>query len=428
MADSERLADSQVHSSYNVSTREEQGEHEQFLLIVSAFLFYRTHALQHYHREKLEEFDYLPSVHQDLLRDAGYLVKLLNTEHAIRANSQFLAAVVREQGIELTPKESAEQTVAEGTPDSSLSESWLQGFIDSATGEATGVVDQVYRMLRDNQREGRPPVPEFHMDKLRSTLKQLVRDWSAEGKAEREASYGPILDTLENLFPHSNSETSGDKVLPRSRRRILVPGAGLGRLALEIAARGFSCQGNEFSFYMLFVSNFILNKSGVMNQYTVYPFIHTFSNNLSADHQVRGVQVPDVLPSDLVPADVDFSMSAGDFTEVYGQDPCEYGTWDSVVTCFFIDTATNIIEYLTIIHRLLKPNGVWINLGPLLYHFEHMVSEHSIELTLEEVVHVARKVGFRIENQRMVHSPYTGNKDSMLLYTYRNAFFTATKL
>lgn len=34
-------------------------------------------------------------------------------------------------------------------------------------------------------------------------------------------------------------------------QRVLVPGAGLGRLPLEIAARGYSCQGNEFSYFML---------------------------------------------------------------------------------------------------------------------------------------------------------------------------------
>lgn len=41
---------------------------------------------------------------------------------------------------------------------------------------------------------------------------------------------------------------------------ILVPGAGLGRLAFEIAKRGYTCQGNEFSLFMLFASNFVLNK------------------------------------------------------------------------------------------------------------------------------------------------------------------------
>lgn len=42
--------------------------------------------------------------------------------------------------------------------------------------------------------------------------------------------------------------------------KVLVPGAGLGRLAFEIASRGYSCQGNEFSLFMLIASNFVLNK------------------------------------------------------------------------------------------------------------------------------------------------------------------------
>ena len=42
--------------------------------------------------------------------------------------------------------------------------------------------------------------------------------------------------------------------------RVLVPGAGLGRLAFDIAQQGFCCQGNEFSFYMLFTAHFILNR------------------------------------------------------------------------------------------------------------------------------------------------------------------------
>lgn len=62
---------------------------------------------------------------------------------------------------------------------------------------------------------------------------------------------------------------------------VLVPGAGLGRLAWEIAhlgmspcvslhvicsdttlytPSGYQCQGNEFSMYMLFGSHFILNE------------------------------------------------------------------------------------------------------------------------------------------------------------------------
>lgn len=34
------------------------------------------------------------------------------------------------------------------------------------------------------------------------------------------------------------------------------------------------------------------------------------------------------------------------------------GMWDAVVTCFFIDTAHNIIEYIETISKILKDGGV----------------------------------------------------------------------
>lgn len=43
--------------------------------------------------------------------------------------------------------------------------------------------------------------------------------------------------------------------------------------------------------------------------------------------------------------------------------------FDCVVTCFFIDTAHNIVEYLEVINYCLKPGGKWVNLGPLLWHW-----------------------------------------------------------
>lgn len=39
------------------------------------------------------------------------------------------------------------------------------------------------------------------------------------------------------------------------------------------------------------------------------------------------------------------------------------GEWDCVCTCFFIDTAKNIVEYIEVISNILKPGGIWINLG-----------------------------------------------------------------
>jgi carnosine N-methyltransferase len=63
------------------------------------------------------------------------------------------------------------------------------------------------------------------------------------------------------------------------------------------------------------------------------------------------------------------SMVGGEFIEIYSK---QKESWDCIITCYFIDTAHNIIEYTEVIWNALKPGGVWINLGPLLYHYAGM--------------------------------------------------------
>ncbi|KAF9462245.1 N2227-like protein [Collybia nuda] len=263
------------------------------------------------------------------------------------------------------------------------------------------------------------------MDKLRSTLKQFVRDWSEEGKAERNMCYEPMKDALVQHFSNISLEE-------RRRLRVLVPGAGLGRLAFDIANMGFACQGNEFSHYMLLSSYFVLNKTDQIKKHTFYPYVHSFSNVVERQAMLQAISIPDILPSAL-PPDSNFSLVAGDFEEIYGTetDPREpqSGKWDAILTCFFIDTAKNIVNYLRIIHRILSPGGVWINLGPLLWHFENNnTNDPSVELDLEEVKSLARSIGFELSNERTIDTTYTGNSEGMLGYVYHAAFWTATKI
>ena len=97
------------------------------------------------------------------------------------------------------------------------------------------------------------------IDKVKSTLKIIARDWSKEGAVERLQCYQPILDELDLRFPTSPSANKQLLVQQRKHIRVLSPGTGLSRLTWEIANLGFTSQGNEFSFYMLTSSNFILN-------------------------------------------------------------------------------------------------------------------------------------------------------------------------
>lgn len=132
-------------------------------------------------------------------------------------------------------------------------------------------------------------------------------------------------------------------------------------------------------------------RSTTVGEHTIFPWLHSFSNHVSTEHNLlRSVRVPDVVPSDILGGRGGFSLVAGDFEEVYGPthwfDPDhddgdgdangydaeedeesghvnQRGRWGAVVTCFFIDTARNVLNYLRIIHGLLDEGGVWINLG-----------------------------------------------------------------
>ncbi|XP_072289421.1 carnosine N-methyltransferase [Eucyclogobius newberryi] len=346
-------------------------EREHFWRIVDAFRYYRVHVQEMVKRAE-RQFLSLPKNHQALL--PRVLMNLTRISECANSNDEVLQAIVNNS---------------------------INMFENIEYG------DRVDPRRRQSTT--------FDMDKLKSTIKQFIRDWSETGQAERDSCYLPIIQEIQRQFPSDRYDVSTVSVL--------VPGAGLGRLAWEIARLGYICQGNEWSFYMLFSSNFVLNRCEKVNSLTLYPWIHQFSNNKKSSDQTRAIQFPDINPQSLPPSS-DFSMVAGDFAEVY----TEPDSWDCVATCFFIDTAHNVVEYIETIWKILKPGGVWINLGPLLYHFENMANELSVELSYEDIRTAIVKFGFQIEVEKeSVPTTYTENDHSMLRYIYDCVFFVARK-
>ena len=255
-------------------------------------------------------------------------------------------------------------------------------------------------------------VSDRDQDRVRTVLKQMVRDWSQEGAEERKLAYDPIIEAVVSRVPRN--------------RRVLVPGSGLGRLAFELTQRGYACQGNEFSYFMLIPAHFILNCTERIHQHALFPFVHSASNWRSAGDMLRCIHVPDVLPSSL-PEEADFSMVAGEFVEVYAK-PEEHGAWDVVATCDFMETAKNVLRYLEVINAVLPIGGLWINVGPLLWHFEHD-TEPSLELTLEELLALAVECGFEVEERRtLAPQTYTGAPLSMLSHHYVPEFWVCKKV
>jgi len=127
-----------------------------------------------------------------------------------------------------------------------------------------------------------------------------------------------------------------------------------------------------------------------------------------------------------------------------------------------------VIAYVETIYRVLRKGGVWINLGPLLWHWEGrevpkrsaaggsgdgvsgIEGTGSMELTLEEVLGVVEACGFRIEKRGLaqeggggegdgtkgrekgevgeVRTGYIQDERSMLNYEYRAQFWVAVKV
>lgn len=214
-------------------------------------------------------------------------------------------------------------------------------------------------------------------------------------------------------------------------------------------------------------SNWVLNHVLPGQQYDLFPFALDFSNVVSRRHQLRSVKVPDVHPGsaldDVFGHDDDMSsttaageggaaermsMTAADFVVLYGDEEHE-GMFDAVATVYFIDTAPNLIRYVETVRNCLRDGGVWINLGPLLWHFadrappeEQHPSEAEVrreksgieepgafELTEEEVLILVEKMGFDIERREVGEggSGYIQNPESMLQNTYRTSHWIARK-
>jgi carnosine N-methyltransferase len=292
------------------------------------------------------------------------------------------------------------------------------------------------------------------MEKARSCLNQFYREWSAAGAVERAKCFDPVVAALQTEF---SSRQKADSSLDRSAMHVLAPGAGLGRLVFDICLAGFRVEGNEISYHELMAGSLVLNHTQRAHQFTIAPFALSGLNHISRADQLQTCPVPDVHPSSelnaandsKVPASERMSMATGDFCVLYSQEDYT-NAFDAVTTVFFIDTAPNVIRYIEAVRNCLKPGGIWINLGPLLWHRvsstggddnEEKKNETtkpadagigdpgSVELTNEEVIALVEHLGFAIEKQEYdsFETGYMANPRSMLQSHYRPAFWIARK-
>lgn len=190
---------------------------------------------------------------------------------------------------------------------------------------------------------------------------------------------------------------------------------------------GYDTTANELSSFMTLAFRFLSSPSTTQKaeQHTIYPYAYWFSHQRSNEPLFRPVSFPDAVPR----LGDRLHLVEGDFLT-------HSGRYDIIVTLFFIDTSLDVISTLEHIYELLRPGGTWINLGPLLWPGG---AQARVELSLDEVLRLAKMIGFEIEGEdgetieadalrrRTVRCEYTGDRHAMMKYMYDSEFWVARK-
>ena len=223
-----------------------------------------------------------------------------------------------------------------------------------------------------------------------NVLTYIMRDWTFERKKEREECYNLIINEILKYFPPNIDNSINYK--------ILIPDSAVNRLGYELCKYGFYIESNEYLFLNGIFTDFIL-KHAKKNEFSFCPNVDSFSNYYKEETVFRKYSFPDIdidLEKDIKGK---FKMTIGDFIDLYDNNNNYKNYFDCIITCYFIDTGQNIIRYIDIIYNILKKGGIWINFGPLSYHWSEDEESISIDLPYDKLKEVICNYGFKYINE-----------------------------
>lgn len=236
-------------------------------------------------------------------------------------------------------------------------------------------------------------------------ISHAARDWTSGAQPCRDAIHGWMLQELKDWSMRTKNNCGATSSI-----NVLVPGAGLGRLAYDISTCTelqmanddsqmieVQVEANDSSPIMAVASKSVLEwiatisqkqeaEEDAANDMNLQVSIHPFAS----DPKTNEVDSQKRLDSDRFPDNEaleafhrsklkaggtlpKLSYNVGDFVATYSS-ASRKGRYGVIATAFFIDTATNIYEYVAIMKHLLRrsydgsTSGVWINCGPVQWH------------------------------------------------------------
>jgi len=250
----------------------------------------------------------------------------------------------------------------------------------------------------------------------------IAKEWSDSGRIKRYKMWSLLLKDIKQFIDGKAKNLAN---LEDQKVHIVVPGAGVGRLPFEILQLNPNVRvtANEEDLCLFFANNFILEeKSKNANQ--IYPNIYDLVSRLSSKDVTTPVMFPDIDTS------TDKNLSFTNYPESFIQvceNQIDASSVDCVVTYNFLDTAKNMIKYIELIEKILKPDGIWINMGGLQYMYEPYESVDSIEISYRVLKESIIDVGLLIEKEKQIDDYEYFLEDSNVQKIYKCPYFTCRK-
>jgi len=198
--------------------------------------------------------------------------------------------------------------------------------------------------------------------------------------------------------------------LPAGIERIAIYGAGAARLAVDVhqsaaPAATFALDVNPLPFFV--VDRMLAGETVTLPELPVDP---TSEDEVAIERQLA-------LP---------FAVRDG-FSLVFADSlrpPFAAGSLDVVVTSWFIDVArADLRQTAASINRVLRPGGLWVNLGPLRFH-----AVLARAYTIEEVLEIVAGSAFDVASHGRHDLPYfdspvsgSHRTDAVLTFTARKS-------